>query len=58
MDICVRILDEVKKAIIGKDVVILKVFAAMLAGGHILLEDIPGVGKNHSCACFFQSNVA
>lgn len=37
--------DEVKKVIIGKDYVIQKVFEAILAKGHVLIEDIPGVGK-------------
>lgn len=37
--------EEIKKAVKGKDEVVDKVLAAMLAGGHILLEDIPGVGK-------------
>ena len=37
--------NEVKKAISGKDEVIDQVLTAILAGGHILLEDIPGVGK-------------
>ena len=37
--------DEIKKAVLGKDEVVEKVLAAILAGGHILLEDIPGVGK-------------
>lgn len=36
---------EIGQAITGKDAVIEKVIAAILAGGHILLEDIPGVGK-------------
>ena len=36
---------EVKKAIVGKDPILVKVLAAILARGHILLEDIPGVGK-------------
>ena len=36
---------EVRKAISGKDEVIDEVLTAILAGGHILLEDIPGVGK-------------
>ena len=36
---------EVKKAVSGKDHVIETVLTAILAGGHILLEDIPGVGK-------------
>lgn len=37
--------EEIRKAVKGKDEVVEKVLAAMLAGGHILLEDIPGVGK-------------
>ena len=40
-----QIQNEIKKAIIGKDDVIRKVLMAVLAQGHILLEDIPGVGK-------------
>src|SRR5574344_1507397 len=40
-----KILTEISKAVIGKDDVIKKALAAILAGGHILLEDIPGVGK-------------
>lgn len=40
-----KILAEIGKAVIGKDEVVKKVLAAILAGGHILLEDIPGVGK-------------
>ncbi len=39
------ILDELKKVIRGKDDIIEKVFMAILAKGHILIEDIPGVGK-------------
>lgn len=39
------IVQEVKKAIVGKDIVIKKVLMVILAKGHILLEDIPGVGK-------------
>ena len=40
-----RICDEIKKNIKGKDAIINRVLCTMLAGGHILLEDIPGVGK-------------
>jgi MoxR-like ATPase len=36
---------EVKKTITGKDACVVKAFAAILAGGHILIEDVPGVGK-------------
>lgn len=39
------IIDELKKVIVGKDDVIRKVLMAIFAGGHILLEDVPGVGK-------------
>lgn len=40
-----KIQDEVRKAVSGKDEAITLVLNAILAGGHILLEDIPGVGK-------------
>ena len=40
-----QIKKEICKAIIGKDDVVEKVLTAIIAGGHILLEDIPGVGK-------------
>ena len=39
------VIEEVKKAVIGKDQCISRAMTAILAGGHILLEDIPGVGK-------------
>lgn len=42
----VRILKEnIGKRIVGKDDVIEKMIIALLAGGHVLLEDVPGVGK-------------
>lgn len=37
--------NEVKKVIVGKDDCIDKILMAVLAGGHILMEDTPGVGK-------------
>lgn len=37
--------EEIGKVVKGKSDVVDKVLCAMLAGGHILLEDIPGVGK-------------
>lgn len=40
-----RVKEELQKAVKGKNEVMDKVLAAMLAEGHILLEDIPGVGK-------------
>ena len=46
---------EVKKAIVGKDQVLSKVLAAILARGHILLEDIPGVGKTTLALAFARA---
>ena len=46
---------EVKKAVIGKDDCIIKVMTAILAGGHILLEDIPGVGKTTMAMAFCRA---
>ena len=40
-----QIVKEISKAIVGKDEVLIKVLLAVIAGGHILMEDIPGVGK-------------
>lgn len=48
-DKIVQIQEEVKKAIVGKDDVIEKVLIAVLAQGHVLLEDVPGTGKNNTC---------
>ena len=39
-----NVLAEVKKAVVGKDDVISKVWIALLAEGHVLLEDVPDVG--------------
>ena len=40
-----QVIREIKKVFIGKDKIIEKVLMAIYAGGHILLEDAPGVGK-------------
>ena len=39
------IVREVSKVIVGKDETMIKILLAIIAGGHILMEDIPGVGK-------------
>lgn len=44
--------EEVKKVILGKDDVIKKVLVAILARGHVLLEDVPGVGKTTLAMAF------
>ena len=43
---------QVKRVVIGKDACIQKAMAAILAGGHILIEDIPGVGKTTLARAF------
>lgn len=40
-----QVLQEVGKVIVGKNETMVKVLLAIVAGGHILMEDIPGVGK-------------
>jgi MoxR-like ATPase len=44
-DVAKRIIDNVKKVIIGKDWAIELAVTALLSQGHILIKDIPGVGK-------------
>ena len=39
------VLSHINKVILGKEELTKEIFAAFLAGGHVLLEDIPGVGK-------------
>lgn len=46
------VIGEIKKVIVGKDEVIQHVLMTMLAGGHILLEDVPGVGKTTLALAF------
>lgn len=49
------IVQEVKKAFIGKDDVIARVLTAIYAGGHVLLEDCPGVGKTTLALVFSRA---
>lgn len=50
-----RIINEVSKVVIGKDHIIGKVLTAILAKGHILIEDIPGVGKTTLALAFSKA---
>ena len=47
-----QLINQVRRVVVGKDHVLVWVLAAMLAGGHILLEDIPGVGKTTMALAF------
>lgn len=55
MNYAEQILTEVRRAIVGKDDMILKTFLTMLAGGHLLLEDKPGVGKTTLALAFSRA---
>lgn len=46
---------QIKKVIVGKDEIIRKVWIAFLAGGHVLLEDVPGVGKTTLALSFAKA---
>ena len=50
-----NVIDEVKKAVIGKDSCVEMVMMAILARGHILIEDIPGVGKTTMALAFSRA---
>lgn len=50
-----KIINEVKRAVVGKDEIIGKVLMVILARGHILLEDIPGVGKTTLALAFSKA---
>ena len=54
-DEAVEVMNEVKKTIIGKDDCIQKVMMAIIAGGHILIDDIPGVGKTSLAMAFARA---
>lgn len=47
-----QLIGQARRVVVGKDPVLLWVLAAILAGGHILLEDIPGVGKTTMALAF------
>ena len=50
-----RVQNEIKKSVKGKDDCIRKAFCAILAGGHILIEDVPGVGKTTLALAFSRA---
>ena len=54
-DLATKILRETRRAVVGKDDVVAKALLAILAGGHILMEDIPGVGKTTLAVAFSRA---
>lgn len=53
---CKQIIEEVEKVFLGNREAVRKVLMTLLAGGHVLLEDIPGVGKTTLATCLFQGS--
>jgi len=49
------VLDAVERAIVGKRPALTLVWAGILAGGHVLLEDFPGLGKTLAARSFAQA---
>ena len=50
-----QVLDEIEQAVIGKRGPLTLILAGILAGGHVLLEDVPGLGKTLAARCFAQT---
>ena len=47
-----QILQQIEKVIVGKNEIVEKVLMAILTGGHVLMEDVPGVGKTTTAMTF------
>lgn len=54
-DLAKQVLDEIERAVVGKRQALTLVFAGLLAGGNVLLEDLPGVGKTLAARSFAQT---
>ena len=49
------VLDEVGRAVVGKRDALVLVLSGILAGGHVLIEDLPGLGKTLAARSFAQT---
>ncbi len=49
------ILEEVQRAVVGKRDALVLVLSGVLAGGHVLIEDLPGLGKTLAARSFAQT---
>ena len=54
-DVAGAVLDAVGTVVVGKRDALQLVLAGILAGGHVLLEDLPGLGKTLTARCFAQA---
>jgi len=42
---CEAVLDEIERVVVGKRAALTLILTTVLAGGHVLIEDLPGMGK-------------
>jgi MoxR-like ATPase len=54
-ELATRVLDQVCEVVVGKREALTQVLAGILAGGHVLLEDFPGLGKTLAARSLAQS---
>ena len=47
-----EILQQIETVVVGKNEIVEKILMAVLAGGHVLMEDVPGVGKTTTAMAF------
>ena len=47
-----EILQQIETVVVGKNEIVEKILMAILAGGHVLMEDVPGVGKTTTAMTF------
>lgn len=50
-----EILHQIQTVVVGKDAIMEKILMAILAGGNVLLEDVPGVGKTTTSTAFAKT---
>ncbi|MBR6579908.1 MAG: AAA family ATPase, partial [Ruminococcus sp.] len=50
-----RLAQSIGKVIVGKEDTVIRLIAAMLCEGHVLLEDVPGVGKTQLITALSRS---
>ena len=50
-----EILEQIETVIVGKNDVMERILMAILAGGHVLMEDVPGVGKTTTAMAFART---
>jgi MoxR-like ATPase len=54
-DVAARVRDRVQQVIVGKDEAVNQAVIALLCRGHILVDDVPGIGKTTLCKALAQS---